>query len=50
MADEKQNVTFYLDKKLVERLKKASFEKTGSFKGMSECVSEALEAWLKRNV
>jgi hypothetical protein len=49
MNSEKQNVTFYLDKKLAERLKKASFEKTGSFKGMSECVTEALEAWLKKS-
>jgi len=44
----KEKLTLWIEKGLCRRLKRASLEETGSMKGISKCISEAIEEWLSK--
>ena len=44
----KEKITAYIDKDLLEKFRDAAYQKTKSFKGISKCMEEAMKEWLKK--
>jgi hypothetical protein len=44
----KEKFTAYVEIALLKQFKDASYAKTGSFKGISRCLEEAMKDWMKK--
>jgi|GEM_PF-4574613 len=45
----KKMLSAYIEVNVLKDFKDAAYKKTGSFKGISKCLEEAMKEWLKRN-
>jgi len=44
----KEKFTAYIEVNMLKSFKDAAYKKTGSFKGISRCLEEAMKDWMRK--